>query len=368
MAIDGTTIASPEETEGTEDAAIEQDNSDETVGIKEYDVSSYGIDYDVAGYVRRLQSGDIQIPEYQRKYVWDQKRASRFIESLLLDLPVPGMFLYREKDDEIQLVVDGQQRLQSLQSFYEGIFPTTRKEFKLTGLETRFNGMAYKDLPAADRRRLDNSLIRSTVIRQDRPDNEATSQYFVFERLNTGGVALSSQEIRAAIYGGEFNELLNQLNSDVAWRTLYGKNQEDKRKRDEELILRFLALYFDGKSYSRPMKSFLNKFMKGNRSLRRYTADEISPLFTNTVHCVLDKLGRDAFKPTKSLNAAMLDSLLIGIARRLESKPIVSDITEEFKVLRKNKEFFELISDTTSDPERVRRRIELATEAFANVV
>ena len=349
------------------DVTIAHDYSDETVGIKEYSVSSYGIDFAVEGYVRRLQNGDINIPEYQRKFIWDQNRASRFVESLLLDLPVPGIFLYRDRDSEVLSVVDGQQRLQTLRFFYEGKFADSGRGFALTGLETRFNGVTYEKLDIADRRRLDNSLIRATVIRQDKPDDEATSQYFVFERLNTGGVALSSQEIRAAIYGGQFNELLHELNTDESWRTLYGKNLEDKRKRDEELILRFLALYFDGNTYSRPMKSFLNKFMKGNRNLQKYTTDQITPLFINTVHCVLDKLGSDAFKPTKSLNAAMLDSLLIGIARRLESKPIVSDIVDDFNLLRKNEVFFELISYTTSDPERVRRRIELATEAFANV-
>ncbi|MCY3799766.1 MAG: DUF262 domain-containing protein [Chloroflexi bacterium] len=350
-----------------EDVTIAHDYPDETVGIKEYSVSSYGIDFAVEGYVRRLQNGDIRIPEYQRMFIWDQKRASRFIESLLLDLPVPGIFLYRDRDSEILLVVDGQQRLQTLRFFYEGRFADTGRIFALTGLETRFNGLTYEKLDIADRRRLDNSLIRATVIRQDKPDDEATSQYFVFERLNTGGVALSSQEIRAAIYGGKFNELLHVLNGDRAWRTLYGKKQEDKRKRDEELILRFLALYYDYGGYSRPMKTFLNRFMKENRGLHIFSRDQIVPLFTDTVNCILDKLGRHAFKPTKSLNAALLDSLMIGIARRLQSRPIASDINEDFKSLRDDSEFLELISYTTSDPERVRRRIELATEAFANV-
>ncbi|MCY3833409.1 MAG: DUF262 domain-containing protein [Chloroflexi bacterium] len=350
-----------------EEQVIEQDNSEETVGIQEYAVTSYGIDYDVEGYVRRLQSGDIVIPEYQRKYIWNQRRASRFVESLLLDLPVPGIFLYRDRDSEVLSVIDGQQRLQTLRFFYEGKFADSGRDFILSGLETRFDGLKYETLDIADRRRLDNSLIRATVIRQDKPDNEATSQYFVFERLNTGGVALSPQEIRAAIYGGKFNELLHELNCDIAWRTLYGKNQEDKRKRDEELILRFLALYFDDSAYSRPMKSFLNKFMKENRGLQKYSRDQIVPTFTDTVNCILDKLGNQAFKPSKSLNAALLDSLMIGIARRLDSKPIKSDIAEDFTGLKRNSEFYELISDTTSAPERVRRRIELATEAFATV-
>lgn len=350
-----------------EEQVIEQDNSDETVGIKEYAVTSYGIDYDVEGYVRRLHSGDIVIPDYQRRYIWDQRRASRFIESLLLNLPVPGIFLYRDRDSEIQLVVDGQQRLQSLKYFYDGQFADTSKVFKLTGLETRFDGKTYKELDIADRRRLDNSLIRATVMRQDKPDNEATCQYFVFERLNTGGVALASQEIRAAIYWGKFNELLHELNRNSDWRQLYGKKLEDKRKRDEELILRFLALYFDGNAYRSPMKGFLNKFMKGNRNLKEYSRERVVPLFENTVRVIHEKLGRNAFKPTKSLNAAFLDALMIAVARRLESGTMKSDVQDVYVALREDREFIELISDTTSREDRVRRRIELATEAFTNV-
>ncbi len=353
--------------DSTDDIKIEADNSDETVGIKEYMVTSYGIDYDVEGYVRRLQNGDIAIPEYQRKYIWDQKRASRFIESLLLNLPVPGIFLYRDKESEIQLVVDGQQRLRSLKYFYEGKFGDSERPFKLTGLETRFDGQTYDELDIVDRRRLDNSLIRATVMRQDEPDDEATCQYFVFERLNTGGVALSSQEIRAAIYGGAFNKLLHKLNENNAWRDLFGKKIPDKRFRDEELILRFFALYFDGEDYSPPMKGFLNRFMKSNRNLQVYARDQIVPLFEKTVDTILDKLGSDAFKPTKSLNAAMLDSIMIGIARRQDSKAINSEIRDEFETLRGNGEYQQLISDTTSAPDRVRLRIELATNAFATV-
>ena len=350
-----------------EDLEIIADDSDETVGIKEYSVSSYGIDYDIKGYVGRLKSGDIKIPEYQRKYIWDQTRASRFIESLLLDLPVPGIYLYRDIDSEEQLVVDGNQRLQTLRGFYEGTFIGTDKPFKLTGLETRFNGLSYEDLQITDRRRLDNSFIRATVIRQIKPDDDATSQYFIFERLNTGGVALASQEIRAAIYGGSFNRLLHELNKDELWRLLYGKKSDDKRMRDEELILRFIALYFDGDNYRPPMKGFLNKFMKGNRNLQSYSRDDIVPRFEDTVRCILDKIGDDAFKRTTSLNAAMLDSIMIGVARRLETGTIMSDMRKAYMALRDSDDYDGLISDTTSAPDRVRLRIELATETFANV-
>ncbi len=363
MLLEESQVAVPD---NDEDQTIEQDNSEETVSINEKNVSSYGIDYDIRGYVGRLQSGDIKIPEYQRKYVWDQKRASRFIESLLLELPVPGVYLYRDSKSEEQLVVDGNQRLQSLRGYYEGKFVDTDRPFKLTGLESRYNGLSYEELNIVDRRRLDNSFIRATVIRQVKPDEDATSQYFIFERLNTGGVALASQEIRAAIYGGPFNRLLHRLNRDNAWRTLFGKESEDKRKRDEELILRFIALYFDRENYRSPMKGYLNEFMKSNQDLRLFSEEQIAQVFETTVSCILQRIGDDAFKPTKSLNAAMLDSIMIGIASRYAKTPIKSDIRDEFEALRDDTEYIGLISDTTSAPERVRRRIEMAISAFAN--
>ena len=345
-----------------DDVKIEADYSDETVGIKQYSITSYGIDYDVEGLVRRLSRGDIEIPEFQRAFIWNPHRSSRFIESLLLGLPVPGIFLYREKDSEKYLVIDGQQRLKSLQVFYDD---QSDQVFKLRGLETRFNGLAYEDLGSSDRRRLDNSIIHATVIRQDKPDDSGTSQYFVFERLNTGGVALVAQEIRVAIYGGKFNELIVKLNNNDNWRELFGK--KSKRKRDEELILRFLALYFRSNDYAPSMKAFLNSFMKRNRNLELYSEDEMRPVFENTVSTILNKVGSNAFKPTRALNAALLDSLMIGIARRLETGTIESDIKEQYKNLRENEAYGRLIADTTSAVDNVRTRIQLATEAFSDV-
>ena len=88
----------------------------------QYEISSYGADYDVEGLVKRLERDDLLIPPFQRNYVWKLKEASRFIESLLLGLPVPGVFLVREQDSNKLLVIDGQQRLKTLQFFYNGIF------------------------------------------------------------------------------------------------------------------------------------------------------------------------------------------------------------------------------------------------------
>ena len=106
-----------------EDAnSIDDANDDNTVVPERYDITSFGADYDVEGLVRRLQRGDIFIPSFQRNYVWNQSLASRFIESLLLGLPIPGIFLARETESNKLIVIDGQQRLRTLQFFYDGFF------------------------------------------------------------------------------------------------------------------------------------------------------------------------------------------------------------------------------------------------------
>ena len=350
-----------------DDVEIVADYSDETVvRIQEYSITSYGIDFDVEGIVRRLKRGDIDIPGFQRGFVWDQKRSSLFIESLLLGLPVPGIFLYREQDSQKQFVIDGQQRLTTLQFFYDGKFAETGRIFKLSGLESRFDGLAYKNLESSDRRKLDNSIIHATVIRQDKPDDSGTSQYAIFERINTTAIPLSPQEIRAVVYRGQFNELLVELNKDANWRELFGSIH--KRKRDEELILRFLALYFCLEEYASAssMKDFLNTFMYQNQNLK-LPEDKIRPLFEDTVCTILNKIGRDAFKLTRAVNAAVLDSLMIGIARRLKAGSIESDIRPKYDDLLDMEAFQASTAARTSTAENVHTRIHLATEAFSDV-
>ena len=203
------------------------------------------------------------------------------------------------------------------------------------------------------------------MIRQDKPDDSGTSQYAIFERINTTATPLSPQEIRAVAYRGQFNELLVELNKDANWRKLFGNIH--KRKRDEELILRFLALYFRSDKYAPSMKAFLNGFMKRNQNLELYPEDKIRPLFENTVRTILNKIGPKAFKPTRAVNAAVLDSLMIGIACRLEAGSIEADIRPKYDDLLGMEAFQSSTAARTSTAENVRTRIQLATEAFSDV-
>ena len=346
-----------------EDEVIENaDDQDEGIEVAEYWITSFGIDYDVEGIVRRLRKKDIDFPGYQRTYVWSIGRASRFIESLLIRLPVPGIFLYREPDSHIQMVIDGQQRLETLRRFYDGKFGNSK--FALTGVLQPYEGLTYSSLTHEDRRKLDDSIIHATVIRQDKPDDGGSSQFAIFERLNTNATPLSAQEIRAASFGGKFCDLLVELNEYEEWRELFGRKH--KRRRDEELILRFFALYFRADRYQRPIKGFINDFMISNRNLKVYPRQRLENLFEDTIRTVLEKLGSRAFKLSHAVNASLFDAVMVGIGRRLEKGPIHNSIKAEYEKLLTNEKFRHVIDYRTSDVERVKDRIRLATDAFAD--
>jgi Protein of unknown function DUF262 len=345
---------------------VEDNLGDETITFK-YSITSYGADYPVDGLVRRISDGSVYVPVFQRGFVWSYAQALSFIESLLLGLPVPGIFLSREQDTHRLLVVDGQQRLRTLQFFYEGVFADSKREFALRNVQPQFEGKTYKSLESEDRRTLDDSILHATVVRQDEPSDDESSIYLLFERLNTGGTQLQPQEIRACIYVGEFNELLDKLNEDPSWRHIFGRR--NKRRRDQELILRFLSLYFYGEHYRRPMKEFLNIYMGKNRHLQLNSARQIEDVFVSTVQVIDKFLGPKAFRPIRALNAAILDSVMVGVAKRLEQGPILDGdaVRRSYDDLLKNERFQYATARATAGEESVATRIGLATDAFARV-
>jgi len=351
----------------TEETEIEYDLEDEEELIPyKYSISSYGVDYPVDSLVKRMNDGSIYVPSFQRGYVWNIAKASRFVESLLLGLPVPGIFLSREQETQKLIVIDGQQRLRTLQYFYRGIFEPNERKFALEGVpSSHFLGATYDLLKDEDRRRLDDSILHATIVKQDVPSDDDSSIYHIFERLNTGGVLLHPQEIRASIYHGEFNDLLGQLNRNERWRSIFGS--VDSRMRDQQLILRFLALYFDFDRYRKPMKEFLNVYMGRNRHLRLQSGEELREVFEDTIELAVRSLGKGAFKPRKGLNSAVFDAVMVGIARRLEKGEVhdLKGLKERYESLFKNGDFTAIVfkGGTTSE-EFVRRRIRLATEAF----
>ncbi len=325
-----------------------------------YSVSSYGADYTADLLVSRLRRKQIFVPPFQRKYVWNIQKASRFIESLLLGLPVPGIFLSQEQKQNRMLIVDGQQRLMSLLKFYDGLYDN--KVFKLKGVGSEYNGKSYKELKESDRNRLDDSILHATVIKQDKPSDDDSSIYMVFERLNTGGLPLQPQEIRACIYYGEFNELLSVLIQTLSWRRLFSK--ENPRMKEQELILRFFALRYEWTSYKKGFKAFVNQFMAKNRNLQSYSAQILTDLFVRTIDFAEEALGKNAFRYGKRLNAAVFDSVMIALSLRMENDNNFS--TNEFRTryeqLLQDEDYKSYVEKSTSSEKSVYGRISKAIE------
>lgn len=342
-----------------------------------YSITAYGADYPVDSLVKRINAKDIIVPRFswdgddaseivgfQREYVWPRTKADRFIESLLLGLPVPGIFLVKEPSGRL-LVLDGHQRLYSLHAYYEGVIHGV--EYRLDAVQERFQDKRYEDLDIEDRRRLDDSIIHATVIRQDHPTEDQSSVYMIFERLNTGGVNLQPQEIRVALYHGELVRVLQALNDDPAWRMLYGN--KSKRLKDMEMILRFFAFLYHSAAYRSPMKDFLNRYMASNRDLKRQPEQDLQKAFSSTVSLLADAVGPRAFRPVRAVNAAVIDSVMTGLARRLEQGPIKSQkqLAEKYEGLLKRKDYRDAVETGTSQEANVSNRIRLATAAFANL-
>lgn len=330
-----------------------------------YQITSYGADYPVDGLVKRLRTGDIELPKFQRDFVWPLAQASKFIESLLLGLPIPAIFLSKESDSQKLLVIDGQQRLKSLLAFYEGVL--RGKEFRLEGVNREFEGATYKALAEADRRRLDDALLHAIIIRQEDPKNDDSSVFLVFERLNTTSTPLSEQELRACVYHGAFNDYLHKANTNPHWRAIYG--EPNLRQKDKELLLRFFALYFDIESYDRPMKLFLTNFMRKNRELEAYSAKALDGVLLPAVQLANESLGRGMFRPQRALNASVADAILVGLARRLSRGPVTdkSGLRQAVETVVNSGPFTELYRVGTTNKDKVTGRIDAIAQAIRDL-
>ena len=343
---------------------IQSEIDDQDTVPASYDIVTYPADYTLEGLVGKLNK-TIIIPGFQRKFVWNVKQASRLIESFLLGLPVPAIFLYSDPRTGKFLVVDGQQRLLSVSYFFEGYFGEpdrrgNRAIFKLQGLNENspYSQLTYQDLRSdeAAYNRLNEAVLRAFIVKQLRPEGRS-SIYHIFERLNTGGTQLVGQEIRNCVYHGLFNDLLISINKNREWRTIFGKPTEDKRMRDVELILRFLALYYMVSSYHKPMKEFLSEFMEKHKRDDLNSLSVYRQLFEETTKAIYECLGQHPFHIKAGLNVAAFDGVYVAFARNLQKIP--ADISDRYKALIDNPSFLELVSSATTDEDVVRERLKL---------
>ena len=348
---------------------IESEVDDRESSLPSYDILAYPADYTLEVLVDKWRKGQIIIPKFQRQFIWTQTQASKLIESFLIGLPIPPVFLFSDGKSHKLLVIDGQQRIKSIAYFFEGYFgeeeDTKRKVFRLTGLsdESIHGGLTYNELASKDPAtfaRLNNSVLRAIITQQINPSDD-TSIYHIFERLNTGGIQLSPQEIRNCVHRGSFIDRLVEVNKYKNWRTIFGRPHPDKRQRDVELIIRFLALHDDIGNYRKPMKSFLNSFTAKHSNADNEQLWHCESLFRKTVDTVAEYLGEKPFHIYSGLNAAVFDSVFVAIAQ-LDKIPV--DLEQRYRNLIVDSRYSECVSAGTTETNIVPRRIELAYQAL----
>lgn len=364
---------------------------DSDLTIKEYDIVSSPNDFNVLSYYNFIESGAIVIPGFQRHFVWDIRKASKLIESILMGLPIPQIFLYEKAKNKF-LVIDGQQRLMTLYYFIKGRFPKRAARatirsifsekgkledvdlendelfsgFRLTfgpdGAKNPYAGLTYAGLedlkPTFDLR-----TIRNIMVKQVRPDSNHSSVFELFSRLNSGGMNLSSQEIRMSLYYGDFVRNAVKWNEIDPWRVVMGRSP-DPRQKDVEVILRLFAMAANYSEFKKPLSKFINDYCGEIK-----TFDDPNGLYIGvfTAFCeMLAAMDRGLYLEPRSkrISVPILESLFVVFAKQaLDDEDVmkVHNISEEaIKALRDHDDFEEYFTGKTTDADAVKGRIGLA--------
>lgn len=332
---------------------------DEEQDVITYQITYYPTDLTLKGYLDKWDSEQLYLPPFQRNYVWDQVQASKLIESFLIGLPVPGVFLYKERKTNRLQIIDGQQRILTTIRYFTNDFDG--KPFQLKSVQKKWDGKRFKDLSEAERYLLQDTVLRATIVQQVDPQDDS-SIYHIYERLNTGGIKLMPMEIRKCVYFSKFYQLLEDLNKNSAWRKLIDQPNFDKRYRDIEFILRILALYENFNDYKKPMKKFLNDYMQEKKNLPdeiiNSQMDKLGTTFNQTCDFVLNNLGEKPFHIRGPLNYAVMDSTMCTAMRAYKEK--ISNFSQRFESLKKDEDYIENVTQNTSDEKTLQKRFNLA--------
>jgi hypothetical protein len=374
-------------------------SEEEGTSVTEYDITASPNDFNVLTISSYLDAGSIVIPAIQRFYTWDIKRASKFIESLVLGLPVPQIFLFEEQRNRL-LILDGQQRLLSIYFFTKMRFPRPSKRAQIRSIfsehkkipdellqdETLFtdfrinlperedgkrstlHGLNYKSL-GEFKQRLELRPVRVVIIKQNEPKDENSSIKEIYNRLNTGGVNLRPQEMRANLYESNFYNLLYRLNKLPTWRGVIGKPDEDDYMRDVELLLRSFAMLVDGPNYQPSMSRFLDRFSAKVKKFSPASADMLEAIFKSFLNAI-SELPSDAFISEGSgrFSIALFEATLFGVARSIwaaQGAPNIPPIpANKIALLAADPDFSKFLQEGTTKQVNVSKRLEIAQKLF----
>ncbi|NDV26896.1 DUF262 domain-containing protein [Desulfovibrio sp. JC010] len=334
----------------------------------QYDIASYPSDLTLSGINEMWDREALVIPKFQRKFVWKISQASLLIDSFLSGLPVPPIFLYINRKNE-NLVIDGQQRIMSIVYFLNGYFgqedsKSRKRVFRLKLSEGHpYNNMSFEDLPDDEQRKLQYStVLRAINIKQLDPDDEGSSAYHIFERLNTGGTPLSSQEIRNCVFEGALANKLVEMNKDEDWRKILGRETPDAHQKDVELLLRLFAFYENRENYEKPMKEFLNKAMKRHRNAGSEIVSRFEKCFYDVTAEIVEHLGEKPFHVRGPLNGSVLESVMTWCLLNYDDYD--GEIKKSFKEMKTDPSFAPLTTKGTTDTNTVAQRYALVNKYF----
>ena len=368
-------------------------------GFSEMDITQYDItvtpnDFNVNTIFNLIKAGNIEMPFFQRNYVWDQKRASQFIESLILGLPIPQIFLYQKERNKF-LVIDGQQRLLTVYYFMNQRFPKKDMrmelrhefdkygkipepifaddkyftDFKLalppqeSGKPHPLNQKKYQTLDENLKSTFEFMPIRCMSIRQNSPTDDDSSIFEIFNRLNTGGMNLGEQEIRACLYASDFNNMLNRINCNEKWRAFWGKPQEDDKFRDVAALLRCFALLGEHTQYKSNMKGFLNRYAKSAMSFSAEHISFLESLFSTFIKAC-SGINNNTFKlKNGAFNVVLFDCVFVAILENsyLSNTIDIQPLSQSKITSLKDDESIEW-SHSTTHTKNIKNRIDLAKQ------
>jgi len=325
-------------------------------------------------------------PSYQRRARWTDKQKSLLLESFIINIPVPPIILYEQRYSSYE-VIDGQQRINAINDFYSD-------NLKLTGLElwSELNGKKYSQLPDEIRAGIDRRSISSIVVITESAkdaEEEMFLKQLAFERLNTGGVELSKQEVRNCLYAGLFNKLLHELSSNQIFREAWGiptndkkdkleKNTLYKKMEDIELVLRFFALRHIHE-FRGGIEKFLTLYMMKSLKFSDDDVDFLRKIFLETIELAENLYGEHLFKPFDAKNKqwkkksykACYDAMMVSLSNYLDQKDVLID--KKLKLLEKTKDLFDsedakLLTGGGKSKAEIQKRIELFNQMLSSVI
>lgn len=332
---------------------------------RKVDFNTY--DMSVKELISMVNEGEINIaPDYQRQFRWDEERQSKLIESIFLGIPVPSLFMATNSDNTWE-VIDGVQRLSTIINFAADLGSKARESIghkealKLISLNklSFFNNCTYNDLPSNVQ--LDFRLKPLKVITlSDKSDRQV--RFDLFERLNTGGVKLSDQEIRSCVYRGAFNDLIKKLATDSNFLKITKK--PEKAFSDgtmEELVLRFFAYYYDRSSFSHDVKNFLNEYMGKNDNKNLL---DMELMFRNVCQ-ILSELPYGVVKVANRRNTStvMWEAVTVGLADALATGKKQFNLDDFYEWVNEP-EFVRCVTGATNSANMLNSRINYARDMF----